>query len=98
MAFKTSAKMSDDLKKQARNIGFAIRCMCGYSSYYNKSPGRYSIFLFLKMSVAGTLIFICVIAYAVNKYGFLVITTGLVAENIIATMDDYVIAIDKNII
>jgi PAS domain S-box-containing protein len=96
MAFKTSAKMSDDLKKQARNIGFAILACAVIALITQVSRPLLNLPL-PEMSVAGTLIFICVIAYAVNKYGFLVITTGLVAENIIATMDDYVIAIDKNI-
>ncbi len=94
LALRKASISQGKARKQSRNIGLAIlfSVFIGTITQAMKPVLNLSI---PELSVISTFIFITIIAYTVSKYGLLVITTKAVAENIIGTMDDYVIAIDN---
>ncbi len=95
LAFLKASGSQGKLRKQSRNIGLAIL----FSIFLGTTTQAMRPVLNLsvpELSVISTFIFISILAYTISKYGMLTITARLVAENIIGTMDDYVIAIDKD--
>ena len=95
LALKTSSQTTGKLKQQSRNIGFGVlfSVLAGLLTQVSRPLFNFPV---PELTVISTIVFISLIAYAVSRYGLLVITSKVVAENIIATMDDYVIVIDKN--
>ena len=93
-AYRTSLQMQGDLKQQVRYIGLGILFSIILALITQVSRPLLHLPL-PELTVASTIVFISIIAYAVSKYGLLTITTRMIAENIIATMDDYVLAFDS---
>ncbi|MFH0891919.1 MAG: histidine kinase N-terminal 7TM domain-containing protein [Candidatus Falkowbacteria bacterium] len=82
-------------KFQARNIGLGV--LFSVSIGMITQAMRPILGLAVpELGVMSSLIFVLFMAYAINKYGMLTITTKIVAQNIIATMNDLVVAVDKN--
>ncbi len=96
LALRKASKSYGKFKQQARNIGLGVLASLGIGTL--TQAVRPLLHLNIpELSVISTFIFIAFIAYAMNKYGLLGITTKLIAENIISTMEDYVIAIEKDL-
>lgn len=95
LALRKARHSEGIFKNQARNIGLGVllSLVIGFVTQGMKPLFDFSV---PESSVLSTLIFVSFIAYAINKYGMLTITTKIVAENIIATMNDLVVAVDKN--
>lgn len=91
---KTASKSHGKVKKQTQymEIGLILSFFVGIIT-----EASWQIFHFPvpELTVTSTMIFVGLIAFAIDKYGLMTISTKLVAENIIDTMEDYVIAIDR---
>lgn len=95
LAFRKAAKSYGKFKRQARNMGLGMLISLGIG-ILTQTLRPILHFNIPELSVISTFVFVSFITYAMSKYGLLGITLKLVAENIIATMEDYVIAIDKD--
>lgn len=95
LAFWTVRKSQGQFKSQAKYIawGVLVAMIAGMSTQLTRPIFHMNI---PEMTVVSTFVFIVMIAYAVNKFGLLTITTSLVAENILSTITDFIIAVDKN--
>jgi PAS domain S-box-containing protein len=93
LTLRTAAKTRGDLSHQARNIGLGI-LFCLVIGVITQLSHPLLALPLPELSVISTIIFVSLIAFAVSKYGLMVLTTQLVADNMIATMKDYVLAID----
>jgi PAS domain S-box-containing protein len=95
LALAKASKSYGKFRQQARNIGLGILIsLCiGVLTQVMRPLLRLDI---PELSVISTFIFISFITYAMSKYGLLDISFRLVAENIIATMEDYVVAINRD--
>jgi PAS domain-containing protein len=92
--FKTARESSGKLKIQAYYIGFGelIPFITGMvTQVFNEYLGLN----IPELTVVATIFFISAVAWTINKHGLLTITTKVVAENIILTMDDFVIAVNN---
>ncbi|MFA5360260.1 MAG: histidine kinase N-terminal 7TM domain-containing protein, partial [Patescibacteria group bacterium] len=94
LIFRTAFKTSGNIKKQAQYIGGALFFSLFVGAITQISRPIFN-FPIPEFSVATSIVFACAVTYAINKYGLMTISTRLVAENIISTIEDYVIAIDK---
>jgi PAS domain S-box-containing protein len=94
-AFRTYFQAQGKLKSQARNIGLGILFVL-FVGIATQALRPILPIQVPELTTVSSIIFITLIAYSVNKYGMLVISTKLAAENIIETMEDYVVVIDKN--
>jgi PAS domain S-box-containing protein len=94
LAFRTAAKSYGKMKKQAQYIGGAtiFSLFIGAATQLSRPLFHFPI---PGLTIVSTIVIVGFIAYAINRYGLMVISAKLVAENIIGTMEDYVIAIDK---
>jgi PAS domain S-box-containing protein len=94
LVFRTAAKSYGKIKKQAQYIGYSMlfTLLAGIVTQLSRPLFHFNI---PQLSVISTIVVVGFIAYAINRYGLMVISAKLVAENIIGTMEDYVIAIDK---
>ena len=95
LALKKARGGEGVFRSQARNIGLGVLCSL-LIGIFTQALRPVLGFRIPESSVLSTLIFVSFIAYAINKYGMLTITTKVVAGNIIATMNDFVLAVDKN--
>ena len=96
LSLMASFRASGKLRQQYRNISLGIMFSLLVSGITQVSRP----ILHLKipeLTVVSTVVFISLIAYTVNKYGLLVISTKLVAENILGTMEDFVLALDNSL-
>jgi len=94
LVFRTASKNYGKIKKQAQYIGIGISfsVFVAIATQVSRPVLHFPI---PELTVISTMVFIYMIASAVNKYGMMAISTKLVAGNIIGTIEDYVIAIDK---
>jgi PAS domain S-box-containing protein len=94
LMFRTASKTSGNIRKQAQYVGSALFFSVSVGAVTQLSKPLFN-FPIPELSVATSIVFAITVAYAINRYGFMTISTKLVAENIIGTMEDYVIAVDK---
>jgi PAS domain S-box-containing protein len=95
VAFRDARRAIESLKRQYQNIGIAILATIVVA--FVTQILRPVIHLEIpEMTVASSLIFIGYMAYIVSRYGILTITGKMISEDIITTMEDMVIAVDKN--
>ncbi len=94
LVFRTASKNYGKIRKQAQyiGIGIAFSVFVAIATQVSRPILHFPI---PELTVISTVVFIYMIASAVNKYGMMAISTKLVAENIIGTIEDYVIAINK---
>jgi len=95
LALRASRKTYGSLKRQTRNIavGILLVILIGVATQITRPLFHLGV---PELTVTSTIIFISMIAYAVARYNLLTITPKLIAEEVIATMGDYVIAVDRN--
>jgi PAS domain S-box-containing protein len=95
LALRASRRVTGMLKKHARNVGLGVLfvVILGVVTQLSRPLLHLPI---PELTVIGAIVFTSIITYTINKYGMLVISAKMVAENIIGTMEDYVIGIDKD--
>lgn len=93
LALKSSFALSGSAKKQARNIAFGVlfALVAGIFTQISRPIVHMQL---PEMTVISTLIFIVIVAEAVSKEKMLTITAKVAAENILATMEDFIIVVN----
>lgn len=93
---RSSRRSPGDFGRQARNmgIGILIPLIIGFFTQAFRPVLGLAV---PELSVSGAIVFISITAYTISRYRMFAITTEIVAENIVATMNDYVIATDRNL-
>jgi PAS domain S-box-containing protein len=93
LSFRDAGRVVGSLKKQYKNIGFSITVtmMVALISQVLRPIIHLEI---PEFTVASSIFFVSMVAYIVGKYGILTITGKVVAQNIVETMDDMVLAVD----
>jgi PAS domain S-box-containing protein len=94
MALRASFRVTGALKKHTRNMGLAVLLVVALGIVTQLSRPLLHLPI-PELTVISAIIFTSVIAYTVSKYGMLSISVKMLAENIVGTMEDYVIGIDK---
>jgi len=96
LALRKAFKSFGRFRQQVRNIGLSI--LASLVIGVITQTARPLLHLDIpELSVISTFIFISFIVYSMNRYGLLNITEKLVAENILSTMEDYMVIVDKNL-
>jgi PAS domain-containing protein len=96
LIFQASVRSSGKPKVQYRNIAMGILFTLLVSGITQVSRPLLHLQI-PELTVTSTVVFLSIIAYTVYKYGMLVISSKLVAENILETMEDFVLAIDNKL-
>jgi len=81
-------------KKQAQYIGWGISLPLLVAMITQATRPLFH-FPIPELTITSSVFFVILVTYAINKYQLMGISTKLIAENIISTMEDYVIAINK---
>lgn len=94
LALRLSFKIRGDLGRQARNIGLGVlfSLLVGIAT---QAARPLLAMEFPESTVISTLVFISFIAYAVSKYGLLIITPAMAADKIVETQADHIVVVDR---
>lgn len=93
LGFRAAKKITGGMKKNVRNMSFGILfvVILGVSTQVSKSVITLPL---PEFTVISTFLFTILVAHAIIKYKAFTITVTGIAENIVATMYDFVIAVD----